>query len=246
MFHQYRRASTTEQQLGPQAQADVIGRWLTNAWQAGATDTVRDYLDAGVSGSIPLAERPDGAEMLASLNSGDTVIVAKLDRLFRSTADAATTLDDWCKRGIKFVSIHEGFDMTTSMGRFMASVMAAFAELERAMIRERTSAAIQRKIANGDHHGAIPYGWNRVKGKLSPRQDEQIVIAKIRELIDAKLTRSRVVDYLNTHNYYSKRGGLWTERKIYDTLDFDYRMRRIGVTLNPEATDVCNPISDAT
>lgn len=235
MLYSYRRVSTDDQQLGPQAQADAIKRW-------GVCDT--DFLDAGVSGSIPLCERPVGSKMIAMLQPGDTVIVSKLDRLFRSTADAAVTLDDWCKRDIKLVSLHEGFDMTTSMGKFMSSVMAAFAELERAMIRERTSAALQAKMARGEHHGAIPFGWNRANGKLVEHMVEQVVIRKARELKAAGLINYRVANYLNEHGYISKRGGQWTEKKVRMALAFDNRMRRIGVNNNPEvlhAATVNNP-----
>jgi DNA invertase Pin-like site-specific DNA recombinase len=70
------------------------------------------------------------------------VVVAKLDRLFRSVADAAQTITSFDRYGIELVAISEGFDMTNPYGRAMAQMASVFAELERAMIRERTRAAM--------------------------------------------------------------------------------------------------------
>ena len=67
------------------------------------------------------------------------IVVAKIDRLFRSVADDAQSIVDFDKMGIELVAIAEGFDMTNPYGRAMAQMASVFAELERAMIRERTS-----------------------------------------------------------------------------------------------------------
>jgi DNA invertase Pin-like site-specific DNA recombinase len=66
------------------------------------------------------------------------VVVARLDRLFRSVADAAQIICEFDRYGIDLVAIAEGLDMTNPYGRAMAQMASVFAELERAMIRERT------------------------------------------------------------------------------------------------------------
>src|SRR5438067_2366753 len=99
----YRRCSTDDQQHGPKAQSDRIEAWARS--QSMTID--QDFFDDGVSGSIPLADRPQGAVMLDALKrrAGERlVVVAKLDRLFRSVSDAALTLDAWSKAGIKLVA----------------------------------------------------------------------------------------------------------------------------------------------
>ena len=58
------------------------------------------------------------------------MIVAKLDRLFRSVADAATVIADFDKKGIQLVAVVEAFDMTSPSGRAMAQMASVFAELE--------------------------------------------------------------------------------------------------------------------
>src|SRR5262249_18820965 len=71
------------------------------------------------------------------------------DRLFRSVADAANVIAEFDKKGIRLVSIGEGFDMTSAYGRAMAQMASVFAELERAMIRERTrSVGLKTRLAN--------------------------------------------------------------------------------------------------
>lgn len=229
MRYSYRRVSTSRQELGPQAQADEIARW-------GAVD--QDFCDLGVSGSIPIAERSEGAKLLSVLQDGDTVVVAKLDRLFRSVADAAITLDGWCKRDIKLVSLKESFDMTSPMGKFMSSVMAAFAELERAMIRERTSAALQAKLARGEHMGGIPYGWALVGGRLVEHPHEQNIIGMIRQWLSLGLKQHQVAEKLNRNGHVTKKGRVWTQESVSKALTSDAAVRKLGVSaINPEETN---------
>jgi DNA invertase Pin-like site-specific DNA recombinase len=116
------------------------------------------FEDSGVSGGKPLACRPAGSQLLATAKKCKAlVIVAKLDRLFRSVADAANVIDDFDKRGIQLVAIQESFDMTSPYGRAMAQKASVFAEQERAMIRERTRSAMSVKRSRGGS------GWDTNK-----------------------------------------------------------------------------------
>src|SRR3954470_15936337 len=60
----------------------------------------RTFVERGVSGSKPLADRPEGAALLAAIQPGDVIITAKLDRMFRSALDALGVLADLKKRGV--------------------------------------------------------------------------------------------------------------------------------------------------
>ena len=239
MIHTYRRVSTAHQDLSPQVQEESIKNWLASRGMASAE--TRDYFDGGVSGSVPVAKRPQGSILMANAKKDDLVVVAKMDRLWRSTLDAAETLDFWCSSGVQFISIHENIDVTTAMGRFMSSVLAAFSELERSMIRERTSAALQAKMARGLHHGAEPFGWVVQGGKLVRNEREQAVLTLIQELAEAGLKQERIASYLNTHDHVSKRGGLWNPVKIQRALAFDKKMRTIGESTNPEVQNASTP-----
>ena len=87
--------------------------------------------------------------MLDQLRDGDTVVVWKLDRLSRSLKDVLHIMERIAKAGAGFRSITENIDTTTPAGRMMMQMVASFAEFERAMIRERTSAGLAAARAEG-------------------------------------------------------------------------------------------------
>ena len=109
------------------------------------------YGDHGVSGSLVL--RKGLAKVLAELQAGDTLVVWKLDRLGRSTIHLLMLLDDLRQRGIDFVSLTQGIDTTTSVGRMVYGQLAVFAEFEREQIRERTKAGMAAARRRGKHIG---------------------------------------------------------------------------------------------
>src|SRR3978361_1493589 len=83
-------------------------------------------------------DRPELHRMLDQLREGDTVVVWKLDRLSRSLKDVLHIMERIGNVGAGFRSITENIDTTTPAGRMMMQMVGAFAEFERAMVRERT------------------------------------------------------------------------------------------------------------
>lgn len=83
-------------------------------------------------------ERPKFQKLLAKLESGDTLVVSKLDRFARTTIDGVQTVQDLFNRGIKVHILNMGLVEDTNIGRLILTVMLAFAEYERGMIVERT------------------------------------------------------------------------------------------------------------
>jgi DNA invertase Pin-like site-specific DNA recombinase len=94
-------------------------------------------------------DRSELHRMLDHLREGDTVVVWKLDRLSRSLKDLLHIMERIAQAGAGFRSITESIDTTTPAGRMMMQMVGAFAEFERAMIRERTSAGIAAARAEG-------------------------------------------------------------------------------------------------
>ena len=94
-------------------------------------------------------DRPELHRMLDQLREGDTVVVWKLDRLSRSLKDVLHIMERIGEAGAGFRSITETIDTTTPAGRMMMQMIGSFAEFERAMIRERTSAGIAAARAEG-------------------------------------------------------------------------------------------------
>ncbi len=101
--------------------------------------------------AFPFSEscRPELHRLLDQLRDGDTVVVWKLDRLSRSLKDVLHIMERIAKAGAGFRSITENIDTTTPAGRMMMQMVGAFAEFERAMIRERTSAGLAAARAEG-------------------------------------------------------------------------------------------------
>jgi len=130
----YERVSTPDQSTDLQRDALV---------DAGCTRVFTDHA-SGASTS-----RPQLDAMRAYLREGDTVVVWRLDRLGRSVADLIALADEFSQRGVELVSLHDQIDTTTANGRFFFQVIAAFAELERNLIVERTRAGLAAARARG-------------------------------------------------------------------------------------------------
>src|SRR3954453_3193357 len=94
-------------------------------------------------------DRPELQRLLDQLRKGDVVVVWKLDRLSRSLKDLLHIMERIAGAGAGFRSLTENIDTTTPPGRMMMPMVGAFAEFERAMIRERTSAGLAAARAEG-------------------------------------------------------------------------------------------------
>ena len=103
------------------------------------------------------SDRPELAKALKRLNTGDLLIVTRLDRLARSTRDLLNILDDIAKRGAGFKSMHDAWaDTTSAHGRLMVTILAGLAEFERELILARTSDGRSRAKARGVRFGRPP------------------------------------------------------------------------------------------
>ena len=120
------------------------------------------YKDDGISGTIPLHERPDGRRLIVDAKAGEfqTVLVSKLDRLGRTLLVIVDAHDRLQEAGVALRSGREPIDTSNPSGRLIFQMLASFAEYERETIRERTQAGQRRAFKNGRQMGAIPYGYD--------------------------------------------------------------------------------------
>lgn len=142
------------------------------------------FVERGVSGSVPLDDRPQGKALLAFLKPGDVVITAKLDRMFRSALDALNVLADLKDRDISLHMIDLGGDVTgNGISKLVFTILSAVAEAERDRIRERISTVKADQKARGRYLGGkVPYGYRLVEDRLEPVPEQQDVIAAVLDL----------------------------------------------------------------
>lgn len=140
----------------------------------------RQYADDGISGTVPLENRPEGSQILrdARLGKFNQLLVYKLDRLGRETRLILNAVAELEKLGVRIRSMTEEFDTGTSTGRLMLTLLSGFASHERDVIRERSVAGTNRVAEAGAWLGGIvPYGYRKVGEKRHAHlviSDEQI------------------------------------------------------------------------
>ena len=151
----YARVSTDEQDLTAQRDAlAVLG-----------VEPERIYVDHGLTGTS--RERPGLRQALAACRGGDTLVVAKLDRLARSLPDARAIADELAGREVKLNLGGSVHDPTDPVGRLLFNVLAMVAEFESDLIRMRTREGMKVAKARGRLRGKQP--------KLSPSQEAHLV-----------------------------------------------------------------------
>lgn len=191
----YLRVSTDEQAssgLGIEAQRAGIAAHLLGK---GGT-LVAEVTDEGVSGSVPAGARPGVLEAMALLHAGeaDTLIASKLDRLGRSAYDVLGLAGQAEREGWQLVVLDLGLDTSTPVGRFTLTILAAVAELERNLIRQRTREALAAKKARGEPVGR-------------PVEVDPAAVARARALRATPMTLRAVAEAMDREGWPTARGG---------------------------------------
>lgn len=143
------------------------------------------FVEAGVSGSTKIIDRSSGSILFGKLRKGDTIVAAKLDRMFRSALDALQTVEKLQKQGVSLVLLDLGGDVVSNgMSKMFLTISAAFAEAERDRIRERISTAKADARSRGRYLGGkVPFGFTPDdQGNLQPVAEEQEVIQTIKSM----------------------------------------------------------------
>jgi DNA invertase Pin-like site-specific DNA recombinase len=112
-------------------------------------------------------DRPELYRLLDQLRKGDVLVVWKLDRLSRSLRDVLVIMERIADARAGFRSLTQAIDTTTPAGRMMMQMVAAFAEFERSMLRERTKIGLESARKQGRIGGRRP--------KLRAEQRAEIV-----------------------------------------------------------------------
>ncbi len=168
------------------------------------------YKDDGISGTIPLHERPGGSRLIEDAKAGKIkiVLVYKLDRLGRTARVILNAIYDLEQYGVQVRSMTEPFDTSTPAGRFALTILAGVADLDRTTTLERLWLGANRWAREGKWLGGIvPYGYYvNADGYLDVNEtpipgfhlSEAGVIRLIYFLVaEQKMSTKKVADYLN-------------------------------------------------
>lgn len=140
--------------------------------------------------------RPGISNALERLRRGEAgvLVVSKLDRLSRSLLDFAGLMERAKREGWRLIVLDLAIDTTTASGALMANVMASFAEYERRLISDRTSAALQAKKAQGHRLGR-------------PRVTHDAVVRRVAQERAQGLSLRAIADGLNGDRVPNSQGG---------------------------------------
>lgn len=145
----YARVSTKGHNQDPETQLIALREYA----RARGFDVVDEYVDVGISGSKESRPALDRLMTDARRRRFDTIAVARFDRFARSTRHLVLALEEFNALGVDFISLSESLDTSTPMGKMVYTVIAAVAELERSLIRERVVMGLERAKAQGKQLG---------------------------------------------------------------------------------------------
>lgn len=205
----YIRVSTEEQAqsgLGLEAQERIL-RAYCEAKEVPLDDVL---VDAGYSGKD--LNRPGIVELLRRVREGrvTTVVTVKIDRLSRRVIDTLNIVETLRQHDTAIVFVQEAIDTTAAAGKAMLTVIAAFAEMERNYISERTRSALAAKKARGERLGNPAFGT---------LQGEDRVRHVARELRDQRLSLREIATELSERGFEPRRAATWSPEMVRRLVD---------------------------
>lgn len=214
---EYLRVSTDEQNLGTDAQHAAIALFAEKR----RLTIVASHTDHGLSGSLPLEQRPGLSAAVSALSEhrAGVLLIAKRDRLARDILVAASTTRIVEQLGARIESA-DGMNENSAEGDLLRGVVDLMAQHERALIRRRTTDALAVKKRRGEKLGGAPPFGTRAERKspdgplvLVPDEQEQAVIERILQLAGAGAAPSAIANQLNADKVPA-RGARWHTNTI--------------------------------
>jgi len=138
------------------------------------------YEDIGVSGKVFAKQRSEFSKLLNQIRDGETLVVTKLDRLGRDVVDILTTIRYLTSRNIEVIVLQLGkFDLTSTAGKLLLTMLMAVAEMERDLLVERTKIGLLRAKAEGKKLGRPKKTNTQQRKEIIQKLEEGISVSEV-------------------------------------------------------------------
>lgn len=205
----YCRRSTDKQEGSIEAQEKTIREFIgTQGWM----EPDRFYSDSGLSRDSNPLDRPGFVELLDVARRGDTIVVARWDRL-GEIKWANLLLSELTRRGIKVVSVN-GDSRDTPEAELFRNIQLSFSAYELSRIRTKTKAALQAKKERGEKFCKRLYGFKAVDGRFESDPEELEVAQEILFEVRRGTAFNQIAKELNERCVPSPGGGVWRHSTI--------------------------------
>ncbi|MDL4771637.1 recombinase family protein [Actinomadura xylanilytica] len=197
-----RLSNLTDDTSSPERQREKVHYWakLHDARIVG----IAEDLDVSAISASPW-ERPDLKRWLDKPDEYDVIVAWKLDRLARKTKDFLELLEWADKHSVQIVAVDDGIDLSTDIGRMVATILAVFGEFEGKTMKKRAKDAYEHNIRAGKWRGGfLPYGYRPVKSEdgwvLEPDPETSEILREVVQKIIAGTSANQVIRDLNARN----------------------------------------------
>lgn len=179
----YARVSTTDQQTSNQREQITA---------AGYAIEEHRFIEEQVSGSVSAFQRQGFKRLIDKMESGDTLVVSKLDRIGRDSIDVQNTVEYFTKHGIRLIVLQLGnLDLTSSSGALMVKVLAAVADFERELIVERVQAGLTRAKSEGKKLGRRAKTTEQQRQEVVQKRQSGVSVSQLAR--DYKVSRATIL-----------------------------------------------------
>jgi putative DNA-invertase from lambdoid prophage Rac len=179
----YCRVSTTDQTNSNQVQQIKAAGFAVDG---------RRVIEETISGSVAAMERKGFVKLVDRMETGDVLIVTKLDRLGRNAMDVRSTVEHLQKNGVRVHCLAlGGVDLTSPAGKMTMGVIAAVAEFERDLLIERTHAGLARAKREGKTLGRTPALNTAQQQEALQKLSKGVSVAQVAR--DYKTSRATII-----------------------------------------------------